>query len=63
MIGKIGLGVVIWSGFATVADWLMNTPNAAAMRAIGAGSALGMLGVGLRVITGLERRHLAGGGE
>lgn len=60
MLGKVGIGYAIWPGFATVTDWIMNIPNSAAMRAVNLGAALGMLGVSLRVILGLERGHLGG---
>jgi hypothetical protein len=38
----------------------MNVPNSAAMRAMGMAAALGMVGVSLRIILGLERGHLGG---
>ena len=60
MLGKVGIGYAIWPGFAKITDWIMNIPNSAAMRAVNIGAALGVLGVGLRVILGLERGHLGG---
>jgi hypothetical protein len=38
----------------------MNFPNSAAMRGMNIGAALGIMGVSLRVIMGLERGHLGG---
>lgn len=63
MLGKVGIGSAIWPGFAEITDWIMNNPNSAAMRGINMGAALGMVGVGLRVILGLERGHLGGAKE
>jgi len=60
MLGKVGIGYAIWPGFAQITDWIMNIPNSAAMRAVNIGAALGVLGVSLRVILGLERGHLGG---
>lgn len=60
MLGKVGIGYAIWPGFATITDWIMNIPNSAAMRGVNIGAALGMLGVSMRVILGLERGHLGG---
>ena len=60
MLGKVGIGYAMWPGFAAITDWIMNVPNSAAMRAVNIGAALGMLGVSLRVVLGLERGHLGG---
>jgi len=58
MLGKVGIGYAIWPGFSQIADWLMNQPNSAAMRGVNMGAAMGILGVSLRIILGLERGHL-----
>ncbi len=58
MLGRVGIGYAIWPGFADVTAWLMNYPNSAAMRGVNMGAAMGILGVSLRVILGLERGHL-----
>lgn len=63
MLGYVGLGQAIWPGFADMAAWIMRVPNTAAMRGISMCAALGMVGVGLRVIFGLERGHLGGAKE
>jgi len=60
MLGKVGIGYAMWPGFAAVTDWIMNIPNSAAMRGVNIGAALGVLGVSLRVVLGLERGHLGG---
>jgi hypothetical protein len=58
MLGKVGIGAMLWSQFPVMSDWILNVPNSAAMRAMSMGSALGMVGVSLRIVLGLERGHL-----
>jgi hypothetical protein len=60
MLGRVPIGVSIWSGLPQVADWIMNIPNNAAKRAILIGAALGAIATGLKVILGLERNYLGG---
>jgi hypothetical protein len=60
MLGSIGIGTAIWKGFATWTGWLMNVPTSAGIRAVNIGAALGAIGVGFRMILGLERGHLGG---
>ena len=60
MLGSIGVGTAIWKGFATWTWWIMNVPSSAGIRAINIGAALGAIGVGFRMILGLERGHLGG---
>ncbi len=60
VLGSVGMITAVWGGFPTISDWIMNVPNSAAMRAMGMSAALGMVGVSLRVILGLERGHLRG---
>lgn len=60
MLGSVGIGYAIWPGFNTITQWIMNYPNSAAMRGMNIGAALGIMGVSLRVIIGLERGHLGG---
>lgn len=60
MLGKVGIGASMWSQFPVISDWIMNIPNSAAMRGMSMGAALGMVGVSIRIILGLERGHLGG---
>ncbi len=60
MLGSVGIGYAIWPGFNTMTQWIMNFPNSAAMRGMNIGAALGIMGVSLRVVLGLERGHLGG---
>jgi hypothetical protein len=60
MIGNTGVGVALWSGFPKAGSWVMSIINVAGMRGIIIGSALGAMGIALRVILGLERGHLSG---
>lgn len=61
MLGNVGIGNAIWSGFPVLRSWIMNVPNAAGMRGIVIGSALGAIAISLRVILGLERSHFGVG--
>jgi len=63
MLGAVGIGAAISPSIPKFAKWLANVPQAAALRGITIGAALGMIGVSLRVILGLERTHLGGAGE
>jgi hypothetical protein len=60
MIGNTGVGVALWWGFPKAGSWVMAVINVAGMRGIIIGSALGAMGIALRVILGLERGHLSG---
>jgi hypothetical protein len=60
MFGRVGISQVAWPFSIKVADWIVTIPNSAAMRALGMVIALGMVGAGLQVLFGLERRVLRG---
>lgn len=68
MLGQVPVGAAIWGpdswlgGFPGIKDWIMSVPNLAAKRAILMGAALGAISTGIRVILGIERAHLGGGG-
>jgi len=57
MLGRVGIGEALWSGFPLVAQWIMDIPNGAGMRGIIIGSALGAIASSLRIILGYERSH------
>jgi hypothetical protein len=46
-------------GFASIKDWLMSIPTAAAVRGIGIGLALGGIAMSLRIILGIERTYMS----
>jgi len=58
IMGTVGIGAVIWGQFPVISQWILKIPNSAAMRGMSMGAALGMVGVSLRVVLGLERGHL-----
>ena len=66
MLGRVPIGEVITSWLPepiqlpTMQDWIMETPQNAAKRAILIGAALGVMATGLRVILGIERSYLSG---
>lgn len=68
MLGQVPIGAWLWGpeswlgGFPGVKDWIMEVPNLAGKRAILMGAALGAISTGIRVILGMERAHLGGGG-
>lgn len=44
-------------------DWIFDVPNAATMRAVTMGAALGAIALAVRTLMGIERGYLRGGGE
>jgi hypothetical protein len=64
MMSMSPAGYLVWSGFAPIADFLNNSFNKGAQRAIAIGGALGVISIGLRIIFGYERSYLGeSGGE
>ncbi len=61
MLGRVPLGTYIGQWVPDLAQWIMNVPNTAGMRAIMIGIALGTVSYSLRIILGYERPYLAGG--
>jgi len=60
MLGRVGIGEALWSGFPAVSKWIMDIPTGAGMRGIIIGSALGAVAISLRILLGFERSHFAG---
>lgn len=62
MLGRVGIGEVIYKGFPAVASWIASVPTTAGMRGFTIGAALGGMALSLRVILGLERSQFGGAG-
>jgi hypothetical protein len=60
MLKNAPIGETIWSGFPLIGAWLMNVPNTAGFRGIMMGTAIGAIGLGLRILLGKERGFLGG---
>ncbi|MGI6162875.1 MAG: hypothetical protein ACOYEQ_02975 [Bacillota bacterium] len=58
MLGKVTLGNFISPVLPKAANWIMNVPNTAGMRAIEMGSAIGGIVLALRIILGIERNFV-----
>jgi len=63
MLGRAPIGEVIWSKFPMIADWITNVVNLAGSRGILISTAVGTVGAGLRILSGIDRSHLGSGTE
>lgn len=61
MLGRAPVGELIWPGFPSVTDWILNIPNTAGQRGIIIGAALGAIALSLRILLGIERSYLGRG--
>lgn len=52
------LGEAIWAGFTPIRSWIINVPTASAERGLIITMALGVIGLSLRTIFGIERTWL-----
>ncbi len=58
MLGQAPIGAVISSFFPTASSWILDIPNAAGMRGIILGASIGAVSQALRILLGIERKHL-----
>lgn len=63
MLGRAPIGEVMWSGAPVVSEWIMDVVNLAGSRAILISTAIGTVGVALRILTGMDRSHLGGSAD
>jgi len=63
MFGRIPLSAMLHDAFPRAADLLLEYPNLAAKRGILLGISLGGISQSLRILFGIERAYLGGGGE
>ena len=63
MLGRAPIGEVFWDKFPAIADWITNVVNLAGSRGILISTAVGTVGAGLRILTGIDRSHLGSGIE
>lgn len=73
MLGNVPIGDYIWNavlswlpwenGASKARQWILDIPNLAARRGIILGVSLGVISQSIRIILGIERSYLGGGGE
>jgi hypothetical protein len=61
MLGKVPLGEMMASWMPTFAQWILDVWNTAAQRGIMMCTAIGLIIISVRVITGMERGHFGSG--
>lgn len=61
LLSQVGVGAALSPAIPKIAAWIIDVPNAAAIRAITIGGSLGMVVMSIRIILGLEKTYMAGG--
>lgn len=60
MLGNVAIGEALYKDIPKIAAWILDVPNAAAMRGITVSAALGGIATALRTLIGTERSYLGG---
>lgn len=61
MLGNVAVGEALFADMPKISAWILDVPNAAAMRGITVSAALGGVATALRTLIGTERSYLGGG--
>lgn len=61
MLGNAPIGEIIWSGFPSLKNWIMNVPNNAGARVIILSEIIAVIALYMRIILGYERGWMGHG--
>lgn len=62
MFGRVPIGENLVTRMPDIVEWILMVPNMAAQRGILIGVGLGMIATALKIILGIEKQYLGGGG-